>query len=122
MSTRTRKSVLFVSGLGIVAVMIGAFAWTAHGQYGYSKYTSPPAKVEATIAGKKITIDYYSAFDARVKKVMGASRSVRRSVVHGRELGDENYDRGGPADGQPEIARRVVIAVSGRCPTPMSGC
>jgi hypothetical protein len=70
MSTRTRKSVLFVSGLGIVAIMIGAFAWTAHGQYGYSKYTSPPAKVEASIAGKKITIDYYAP-SMHGRKIMG---------------------------------------------------
>src|SRR5271169_2864548 len=65
-----RKRVLLFGGFGIVLVLIGAFAWTAYGQFGRSKYTSPPANVAATIAGKKITIDYYAP-SMHGRKVMG---------------------------------------------------
>ena len=37
---------------------------------GYSKYTSPPANVAATIAGKKITIEYYAP-SMHGRKIMG---------------------------------------------------
>ena len=60
MFTRNRKTILLAGGLGIAALLIGVFARTASSQYGYSKYTSPPAKVEAAIAGKKISVDYYA--------------------------------------------------------------
>ena len=56
MSIQKRKLILLFGGLAFV--LIGVFAWTSYGQYGYSKYTSPPANVAATIAGKKITIEY----------------------------------------------------------------
>jgi len=36
-----------------------------------SRYTSPPADAEVTIAGKKITVDYYAP-SAHGRKVMGA--------------------------------------------------
>jgi len=65
-----RKRVLLFGGFGIVLVLIGAFAWTSYGQFGYSKYTSPPANVAATIAGKKITIDYYAP-SMHGRKIMG---------------------------------------------------
>jgi len=70
MSTWKRKSILFAGGLGILAVLIGGIAWTTAGQYGYSKYTSPPEKVEAAIAGKKISIDYYAP-SMHGRKIMG---------------------------------------------------
>jgi hypothetical protein len=70
MSVNARKRIFLFCGLGIVLVMVGAFAWTSYGQFGPSKYTSPPAKVQATIAGKKITIDYYAP-SMHGRKIMG---------------------------------------------------
>jgi len=70
MSIRTRNRGLWFGGVGIVIALIGAFAWTSYGQFGPSKYTSPPANVSATIAGKKITIDYYAP-SMHGRKVMG---------------------------------------------------
>ena len=54
----------------ILAQMLGVAVWAAYGQFGYSKYTSPPANVAATIAGKKITIEYYAP-SMHGRKVMG---------------------------------------------------
>ena len=68
MSIQKRKLILLFGGLAFV--LIGVFAWTSYGQYGYSKYTSPPANVVATIAGKKITIEYYAP-SMHGRKVMG---------------------------------------------------
>jgi DUF2911 family protein len=70
MTMRKRKRVLFFGGFGIVLVLVSVFAWTSYGQFGRSKYTSPPANVAATIAGKKITIDYYAP-SMHGRKVMG---------------------------------------------------
>jgi hypothetical protein len=70
MLTSARKRVLFFGGFGIVIVLVGAFAWRSYGQFGPSKYTSPPANVAATIAGKKITIDYYAP-SMHGRKIMG---------------------------------------------------
>ena len=71
MRTETRNRVALIAGLGIVLVMVGVFAWTSYGQFGPSKYTSPPANVAATIAGKKITIDYYAP-SMHGRKIMGS--------------------------------------------------
>jgi hypothetical protein len=65
-----RKRVLLLGGSGIVLILIGAFAWTSFGQFGRSQYTSPPANVEATIAGKKIKIEYYAP-SAHGRKIIG---------------------------------------------------
>ena len=70
MTMQRRKRVLFFGVSGVVLILIGVFAWTAHGQYGYSKYTSPPANVAATIAGKKISIEYYAP-SMHGRKIMG---------------------------------------------------
>jgi hypothetical protein len=70
MMIQKRKRVLLFGGSGIVFLLLGVFAWTSYGQYGYSKYTSPPANVAATIAGKKITIEYYAP-SMHGRKVMG---------------------------------------------------
>jgi hypothetical protein len=40
-------------------------------QFGYSRYTSPPAKTEADVAGDHIQIDYYAP-SAHGRKIMGA--------------------------------------------------
>jgi hypothetical protein len=68
---RFRGSGLIVAGVGVIALLTCAFAWRTYGQYGgNSKYTSPPANVAATIAGKKITVDYYAP-SMHGRKVMG---------------------------------------------------
>jgi hypothetical protein len=65
-----RKRVLLFCGVGIVLALIGAFAWASYGQFGRSKYTSPPTNVAATIAGRKITVDYYAP-SMHGRKVIG---------------------------------------------------
>jgi len=70
MSNLKRNPRLLFSSLGVVVVLVGVFAWRSYDQYGYSKYTSPPANVAATIAGKKITIDYYAP-SMHGRKIMG---------------------------------------------------
>jgi len=70
MTMQRGKRVLLFGGSGIVLILIGVFAWTSYGQYGYSKYTSPPANVAATIAGKKISIEYYAP-SMHGRKIMG---------------------------------------------------
>src|SRR5579862_1425033 len=66
-----RNLILIAGGFAIVVVLAGAFTLKSYGQYGYSKYTSPPANVSATIGGKKITIDYYAP-SMHGRKIMGA--------------------------------------------------
>jgi len=65
-----RKRGLLIAGIGIVAAIVGVAAWSTYGQYGRSKYTSPPANVSATIAGKNISIEYYAP-SMHGRKVMG---------------------------------------------------
>jgi len=70
MTIEKSKRALFVGGSGIVVILVGLFAWRSDGQFGQSKYTSPLANVAATIAGKKITIEYYAP-SAHGRKIMG---------------------------------------------------
>src|ERR1700687_4589443 len=70
MMMQKRKRVLFFGGCGVVLVLVGVFALTSYGQFGRSQYTSPPANVAATIAGKKITVEYYAP-SMHGRKVMG---------------------------------------------------
>jgi hypothetical protein len=70
MMISARKKVLLFGGFAIVVVLIGVFAWASYGQFGRSQYTSPPANVAATIAGKKITVDYYAP-SMHGRKIMG---------------------------------------------------
>ena len=70
MSTPKSKLVFLFGGAGIVFLLVAMFAWTSSGQFGHSKYTSPPASVAATIAGKKITVEYYAP-SMHGRKVMG---------------------------------------------------
>jgi hypothetical protein len=56
-------------GLAIVLVMVAVVAWAARRQFG-SGYTSPPAKVAASVGGKQISIDYYAP-SMHGRKVMG---------------------------------------------------
>jgi hypothetical protein len=65
-----RKRFLIFGFFAVAAVLVCGFALRSYGQYGYSKYTSPPANVASTIAGKKITIDYYAP-SMHGRKVMG---------------------------------------------------
>ena len=71
MSNAKRNLIFWTASLGAVFVLVVFFSMQSYGQYGYSKYTSPPASVAATIAGKKITIDYYAP-SMHGRKVMGA--------------------------------------------------
>jgi hypothetical protein len=66
-----KNRTLLLGGSGILLLLICIFAWRAYGQYGYSKYTSPPANVAATIAGKEITIEYYAP-SMHGRKIMGS--------------------------------------------------
>jgi hypothetical protein len=65
-----QKRGLIIASAGILAVLLGVAAWTAYGQFGRSKYTSPPANVATTIAGKNISIDYYAP-SMHGRKIMG---------------------------------------------------
>src|SRR5450631_2083277 len=69
MTISARKRVLFI-GFGTLIVLIGVSAWAAYSQFGRSKYTSPPASVSTTIAGKKISVEYYAP-SMHGRKVMG---------------------------------------------------
>jgi hypothetical protein len=59
-----------LAGLPIVAGLVAIVAWASYGQFGRSKYTSPPASAAATIAGKQISIEYYAP-SMHGRKVMG---------------------------------------------------
>jgi len=65
-----KKRFLVFGGFAIVLALVGGLALTSYGQFGRSKYTSPPANVAVTIAGKKITIDYYAP-SMHGRKIMG---------------------------------------------------
>jgi Protein of unknown function (DUF2911) len=67
----TKRTGLSIAGTAILAGLVGVAAWTAYGQFGRPKYTSPAANVATTIAGKKITIDYYAP-SMHGRKIMGA--------------------------------------------------
>jgi hypothetical protein len=64
-----KNRTLAVAGL-TVAAALAVFAWTAFGQFGRSKYTSPPASASIDIAGKHINIEYYAP-SMHGRKVMG---------------------------------------------------
>ena len=70
MPVQKRNRVLLFTFAGIVILLIGVFSLRSYGQFERSKYTSPPAKVEATIAGRKITIEYYAP-SMHGRKIMG---------------------------------------------------
>jgi hypothetical protein len=70
MSIHSRKPFLVFSGFVTIAVLIGVFAWTSYGQFGYSRYKSPAEGAAVTIAGKTITVDYYAP-SMHGRKVMG---------------------------------------------------
>jgi hypothetical protein len=71
MSNPKRNLIVIAGGFVILIALVSAFTLKSYGQFGYSKYTSPPANVVATIAGRKITIDYYAP-SMHGRKVMGA--------------------------------------------------
>jgi hypothetical protein len=49
-------------GIGLVVIvgMATIATWASRRQFGGSGYTSPPVKVAAAIAGKRISVDYYA--------------------------------------------------------------
>jgi hypothetical protein len=61
---------LVLIGLAIVVGSVAIFTWPSYGQFGRSRYTSPPASVSGTVAGKQIHIEYYAP-SAHGRKVMG---------------------------------------------------
>ena len=70
-----RMRALLGARLNIVALvlaisMVGAVAWASSAQFGASGLASPPASVAATIAGKRISIEYYAP-SMRGRKIMG---------------------------------------------------
>ena len=69
MKIKTRSFVIV--GLVVLAGLVAAGTWAAYGQFGRSRYTSPPANVSATIAGKEIRIEYYAP-SMHGRKIMGA--------------------------------------------------
>ncbi len=68
--TKIQNRWLILVAVLILAQILGFAVWSAYGQFGHSNYTSPPANIAATIAGKKITIDYYAP-SAHGRKIMG---------------------------------------------------
>ena len=70
MPVQKRNRVLLFSVIGIAIIFVCVFSLRTYGQFEHSKYTSPPAKTETTIAGKKITIEYYAP-SMHGRKVMG---------------------------------------------------
>ena len=67
MQTKTK---LLVIGAAALAGIVGIVTRAAHLQFGGSGYTSPPANVATTIAGKRIAIDYYAP-SMHGRKIMG---------------------------------------------------
>src|ERR1700730_657397 len=65
---QNRKFVVVLAA--VVTVLVGVVAWTSYGQFGRSKYTSPPASVAATIDGDPISIEYYAP-SMHERKIMG---------------------------------------------------
>jgi hypothetical protein len=57
-------------GLVIVAGFVGVVTWASYGQFGRSRYTSPPANTSITIAGEQIQIEYYAP-SMHGRKIMG---------------------------------------------------
>jgi hypothetical protein len=70
MPLQKRNRVLLLGAFGIAVCLAGVFALRTYGQFERSKYTSPPARTEATIGGKRITIEYYAP-SMHGRKIMG---------------------------------------------------
>jgi hypothetical protein len=68
MNIKSRSSIFI--GLVIVAGLVAIVTWRVYGQFGRPKFTSPPASVAATIAGKQISVEYYAP-SMHERKVMG---------------------------------------------------
>ena len=64
---KTKTKIIMMSA--IVVGMVGIVTRAAHLQFG-SRYTSPSANVATTVAGKRITIDYYAP-SMHGRKIMG---------------------------------------------------
>jgi hypothetical protein len=63
------RGLVFI-GLAMVAGLIAIVTWASYGQFGRSKYTSPPANAAIGIAGKQINIAYYAP-SMHGRKIMG---------------------------------------------------
>ena len=107
MMMQKRKRVLLFGGSGIVLIFIGVFAWTSYGQFGRSQYTSPPANVAATIAGKKITIEYYAP-SMHGRKIMGGLVPFGEVWCTGANWATKITTEANSADGHAETSRREL--------------
>ena len=65
-----RRIGLLVAAVAVTAVLMGVLVMTMSRPVHAQRFTSPPAKVETTIAGKKIRIDYYAP-SAHGRTIMG---------------------------------------------------
>lgn len=65
-NTKRGRLVIGLMVIAIVAICARVF----YGQFGGSQYTSPPASVATTIAGKRISIEYYAP-SMHGRKIMG---------------------------------------------------
>src|SRR6267154_968494 len=64
------KTKILVIGAVLVVGIVGIVTRASHLQFGGSRYTSPPASVASTVAGKKISIEYYAP-SMHGRRVMG---------------------------------------------------
>ena len=67
MNAKTKLLIIGAAAAVVIAVVITR---ASYGQFGGSSYTSPPQNVATTIAGKRITIDYYAP-SMHGRKIMG---------------------------------------------------
>ena len=67
MKTKTK---LLIVGAAAAVGIVGVITRASYGQFGGSGYTSPPKNVAITIAGKRITVDYYAP-SMHGRKIMG---------------------------------------------------
>ena len=67
MNTKTK---LLIIGAAATVAVVALITRASYGQFGGSGYVSPPKNVAATIAGKRITIDYYAP-SMHGRKIMG---------------------------------------------------
>jgi hypothetical protein len=70
MSIQSKKPIRLILKFATIAAIYGALALTSYAQFGYSKYKSPPERATVTMAGKRISIDYYAP-SMHGRKVMG---------------------------------------------------
>ena len=107
MKISKRKQALLFGGSAVILILICVFAWTSYGQFGPIKIHEPSSERRCHDCGQKNHNRVLRALSARAKN-HGRSRALRRSLVHRRELGDQDHHRGASADGLAETSRRQL--------------